>query len=291
MRLSAFIDRDHPDESLLFRKPTNRIAHTGGERIHPGSDEEKTLREWIAYLASFRKIAARRRALPGGPTPVVRRLTQSQYNHTVADLLGDQTRPADQFPQEDYINGFTNQAEGQSIPPVLAEAYNRAAEKLARNAFRGGDRNHLIPCVAVLRPTLTACRRFIREFGGRPSAVPCSTGEVARYEKLFAAEAPPPARLFSGRPSWWSKPCCNRPVFCSTWRKDPDGAIRAYRAASRLSYFLWDTMPIKLFRRAAAAGELRPRNRSKSSRARMLDDLRAKHSMDVFLGNGCASIA
>src|SRR6267154_2725924 len=45
LRLAALMDRNHPDESLLLRKPTNRVPHTGGERIHPGSEEEKALRE------------------------------------------------------------------------------------------------------------------------------------------------------------------------------------------------------------------------------------------------------
>ena len=76
----------------------------------------------------------------------MRRLTHSQYNHTVRDLLGDQTNPANQFPQEDFVNGFKNQTSAQSMPPLLAEAYSAAAEKLARNAFRGGDANHLLPC-------------------------------------------------------------------------------------------------------------------------------------------------
>src|SRR6476661_1666841 len=95
----------------------------------------------------------------------MRRLTHSQYNHTVHDLLGDQTNPANQFPQEDFVNGFRNQASAQSIPPLLEEAYSVAAEKLARNAFRGGDDGKLIPCRprSVLDPE---CRtRFIREFG------------------------------------------------------------------------------------------------------------------------------
>src|SRR6266849_2340679 len=77
---------------------------------------------------------------------VMRRLTHSQYNHTVHDLLGDQTNPANQFPQEDFVNGFKNQVAAQSIPPLLAEAYSAAAEKLARDAFRGGDQHHLVPC-------------------------------------------------------------------------------------------------------------------------------------------------
>ena len=64
----------------------------------------------------------------------MRRLTHSQYNHTVRDLLGDQTNPASHFPPEDFVNGFQNQADAQSIPALLAEAYGAAAEKLAQTA-------------------------------------------------------------------------------------------------------------------------------------------------------------
>ena len=103
---------------------------------------------------------------------VVRRLTHSQYNQTVADLLGDQTRPADQFPQEDFINGFTNQAAGQSITPVQQEAYNRAAGKLARNAFLGGDGRGLIPCQAS-SPEDAACRTAVHP-RVRPARVPAT---------------------------------------------------------------------------------------------------------------------
>src|SRR5580704_1414088 len=74
-----------------------------------------------------------------GRAPLVRRLTHSQYNNTVRDLLGDQTRPADTFPQEDYVNGFKDQSTTQDIPPLLAEAYHAAALKLSRAAFLGGD--------------------------------------------------------------------------------------------------------------------------------------------------------
>ena len=103
---------------------------------------------------------------------MIRRLTHSQYNQTVADLLGDQTRPADHFPQEDYINGFTNQAAGQSISPVQEEAYSRAADKLARNAFRGGDLRHLCPAARPHRRTRRAGRNSSASSDGEPSAGP-----------------------------------------------------------------------------------------------------------------------
>ena len=71
----------------------------------------------------------------------LRRLTHSQYNNTVRDLIGDYSRPADRFPPEDFVDGFKNQTRTQGIPPVLEDAYSRAAERMALNAFRAGDVN------------------------------------------------------------------------------------------------------------------------------------------------------
>lgn len=152
-RSSPLVDRTSPENSLLRNKPTNRLRHTGGERIKPGSDEEKLLIEWVEYLAATPEqslSAARRRlaatAETSGPNQLVRRLTHSQYNNTVRDLLGDYSRPAERFPPEDYVDGFKNQLRHQSMPPLLVEAYSTAAEKLAINAFRAGDINGLRCC-------------------------------------------------------------------------------------------------------------------------------------------------
>ena len=37
--LAALVDRTDPAQSLLINKPTNRVRHTGGVRIRPGSFE------------------------------------------------------------------------------------------------------------------------------------------------------------------------------------------------------------------------------------------------------------
>src|SRR5262245_31967049 len=49
--LVELVDRQDPENSILLRKPTNRIQHSGGERIRRGSEDEVTLKAWIAYLA------------------------------------------------------------------------------------------------------------------------------------------------------------------------------------------------------------------------------------------------
>src|SRR5437868_5095916 len=95
LSLIDLIDRKEPEQSLLLAKPTKRIKHTGGQRIKPGSEEERALLTWINYLAGLseddvrlarEKIAkAQKRGLKA---PATRRLTHSQYDHTVRDLLG-----------------------------------------------------------------------------------------------------------------------------------------------------------------------------------------------------------
>lgn len=139
--LAPLVNAEAPEQSLLLRKPTNREKHTGGQLIPPGGKEEAALLAWIRKLAAApaeATVAAQTQHARAAARPKLRRLTHSQYNNTVRDLLGDTTRPADRFPAEDYVNGFKNQIAAQDISPLLAEAYNVAAERLAKSAFQGG---------------------------------------------------------------------------------------------------------------------------------------------------------
>src|SRR5690242_10641685 len=123
------------------------------------------------------------------PSGTVRRLTHSQYNHTVRDLLGDETAPADQFPEEDFVNGFRNQISAQDIPPLLAEAYNSAAERLARNAFLAGDdANHLLPAKPRSPADAECAAAFVRKFGLRAFRRPLTAAEQQRYTALLVKE-------------------------------------------------------------------------------------------------------
>src|SRR5262245_49065492 len=134
--LVALIDRNKPEESLLLNKPTNRVPHAGGRRIKPGGEEEALLKAWVQRLARMSdgeaagalKLHEEKSAGAGAgaarPTPALRRLTHSQYNNTVRDLLGDLSAPANQFPPEDFVNGFKNQYQSQNLSPLLVESYS-----------------------------------------------------------------------------------------------------------------------------------------------------------------------
>ncbi len=154
------------------------------------------MRGWINYLAGLSDEQVRRAReriarsdRRGLEALAVRRLTHSQYNHTVRDLLGEQSQPAGGFPKEDFVNGFKNQLEGQGISPLQADAYGKAAERLARAAFRGGDQHGLVPRRPESPTDAAAADAFVRRFGLRAFRRPLTDGEVRRYSGLFLEEA------------------------------------------------------------------------------------------------------
>jgi hypothetical protein len=280
--LVRLVDRAHPEQSLLLRKPTLRTPHTGGQRIKPGSPQEATLVAWIRKIAALSdaEVAKIESGAPGSgpvskaPAVTLRRLTHSQYDNTVRDLLGDQTAPARQFPPEDFVNGFKDQYEAQNVSPLLEDAYSAAAEKLAANAFRSGNTRGLIPC----KPS-PACRdQFIRSFGMRAFRRPLDAAEEKRYTRLFAAESD-----FNKSAQLVVEAMLQSPNFLFRLDDAANPRWKPYATASRLSYALWDTMPDTELMNTAAHGDLSTRTGVEKTARRMLQDARARQALDEFV--------
>jgi len=281
--LVILTDAKSPENSLLFRKPTLRIAHAGGQRIKPGSPEEIALRAWIDRLTQLkgdelaRALRYREEEAAGGgakrPEVALRRLSHSQYNRTVRDLLGERGLPANQFPPEDFVNGFKNQYVAQALSPLLEDAYSVAAEKLARAAFRNGDTHGLIPC----KPS-DACRaEFIAGFGAKAFRRPLAATEIKRYETLFQK-----APTFLAGAQLVVEAMLQSPNFLFRLEDTARPAWKPYAAASRLSYALWDSTPDDALLAAAARGELDTQEGVARSAGRLLDDPKAREAIDEF---------
>jgi hypothetical protein len=289
LKLMDLVDRQQPEQSMLLLKPTNRDEHTGGVRITPGSPEEKILLTWINYLAGLSddqrqqardKIA---RAEQAGRTALtVRRLTHSQYNNTVRDLLSDQIQPANNFPKEDFIRGFKNQLEGQGVSPLQAEAYSKAAESLAQFAFRGGDQHDLIPGEPASATDMDCAEKFIRQFGRKAFRRQLADDEVQQYLGLFRLESGRTGDFLGGA-RVIVEAMLQSPHFLFRIERGAGSPTEPFEIASRLSYFLWDTMPDDEMLQAAERGEYATAEQIESRARRMLADPRAKSSFDEFL--------
>jgi hypothetical protein len=207
-------------------------------------------------------------------------LTHSQYNHTVRDLLGDQIQPAASFPAEDFVGGFKNQVEGQSVSPLQAEAYGSAAERLARAAFRGGDQRGLIPGRPASPTDADLAEKFVRQFGLKAFRRPLAQSEVDRYCDLFLREADRKQDFYGGA-TIVVEAMLQSPHFL--FRIEQGGKNSQYDVASRLSYFLWDTMPDSGLLDVAQRGELATKDQVEATARQMLDDSRAQASLEEFL--------
>jgi uncharacterized protein DUF1592/uncharacterized protein DUF1588/uncharacterized protein DUF1587/uncharacterized protein DUF1595/uncharacterized protein DUF1585 len=287
MSLVELVDRDSPEKSLLLLKPTARVGHAGGERITKSSPAEAALRAWIDRLVklSGKELAAalqykQREAMGYGqaPTVALRRLTHNQYNNTVRALLRDSTKPAKNFPPEDYVNGFRNQYESLSISPILAEAYSRSAERLASNVFRRGDSRGLIPCEPKGADDAACRKKFIEQFGRRAFRRSLDAKEIAQYEALFRNQS-----SFLGGAQTVIEAMLQSPSFLFWMEDTPDPKMRPYAVASQLSYFIWNTMPDEALLASAENGGLNTREGVEKAARRMLADPKAREGLDEFV--------
>ncbi|MEQ1824855.1 MAG: DUF1592 domain-containing protein [Pirellula sp.] len=289
LKLVDYVDREHPDRSLLLAKPTNREEHTGGVRILVGSKEEKHLREWIDHLIAKTDADWRvakeliERADKWSLQPqTIRRLTHTQYNNTVRDLLGDQSQPANRFPKEDFIHGFRNQREGQGVSPLQAEAYSESAERLARAAFRGGDQQGLVETEPKSPEDRDAALGFVRRFGMKAFRRPLTDEDVEKYVRLHLASSKRANDFFLGAATV-VEAMLQSPNFLFHIEGAHKGNRQSYTVVNRLAYLLWDTMPSDEMLRRAELNEYDRIENIERLAKQMLEDPKAILAMDEFL--------
>lgn len=93
------------------------------------TDEARAL--VVAWIEAVRQREARRNAGDPGPVPV-RRLSNSEYDHTIRDLTGFDLRPTREFPVDPANEaGFDNSAESLAMSPALVKKYLQAARLVA----------------------------------------------------------------------------------------------------------------------------------------------------------------
>src|SRR4051795_5078890 len=74
------------------------------EEPQPPEHQRQAVAGWLA-----RELARIDRVTPPDPGRVTaRRLNRTEYKNTIRDLLGVESRPADDFPQDDSGYGFDN---------------------------------------------------------------------------------------------------------------------------------------------------------------------------------------
>ncbi len=223
-----------------------------------------------------------------GPT-VLRRLNRAEYDNTVRDLLGTSSRPARNFPADARAHGFDNVATALQLSPTQLELYERAAQELAAEALADPTIwSSVVSCTPVDDATALACaRESISTFVPRAWRRPVSDDEVDELLALYD-EALVAGDSFDAAMAQVLRAVLLSPHFVFRVEHDPPGSeahpVSGPELASRLSYFLWSSMPDAPLRDAADAGTLLDDGELDRQARRMLADPRAMALVDDFAG-------
>ncbi len=229
--------------------------------------------------------------LPGANTRLFR-LTHAQWENTVRDLLGE-SEPlglSTEF-RVDAKAGpyeFDNSATGLEVDGPLWAQYQRAAVDVA--AFVAADPARLD---RILPPDTgddaARAREFVRTFGRRAFRRPLSEAEIDRHVALFdeGQDLYDDATGFVAGVRAVIEVMLQSPWFLYRVEasEEVDGDViplGGYEVASRMSYFLWDSMPDDELLDAAEADELGDSDAIEVHARRMLEDPRAVAVVERF---------
>lgn len=195
-------------------------------------------------------------------SPVLRRLNRTEYANTVRDLLGIHVNAGHALPADGAGGeGFDNAAETLFLSPILTEKYLDAAKEALGHALNDPEsRQRIVPVVPnEQRSPREAAGDVLAKFLPLAFRRPVTTEEIEQYVALFQAaydedDSYLTAIRFSLQAAMvspkflflWEEPCvAGEPVLLSQ-----------YELASRLSYFMWASMPDAELFRLAADGKL-----------------------------------
>lgn len=224
---------------------------------------------------------------------VMRRLNHADYNNTVRDLLGTSLRPADKLPDDETAENFDTIGEVLSLSPSHFETLEQAAGQLIDELYAlppaDARRGAVLVCQLQTGAEATCARQILSGFARRAYRRPVTDAEVSSLlqlvDKVRAA-----GESYEGALKAALKAILVSPSFLYMVEKSPGGAgvvapVSDHELATRLSYFLWSSMPDAALFAAADAGEL-TRDPAKLSAqvARMLQDPKAEALLHDFGG-------
>ncbi|HEX3902647.1 MAG TPA: DUF1592 domain-containing protein [Polyangia bacterium] len=231
-------------------------------------------------------------------TLVMRRLTYREYDHMLADLLGDTTAPAEGgnawSPDAPNAVGYVAPA---SVADLQVDLYNQTANTVVETALQAlaagqPTGKFSIPCKT---PTTTAAEtscatQFITSFGLEAYRRPVATAEQTDLLTLFT-KVRGYGLSFNESIGALVKSMIQSPNFLYHWEIGPtppavgsDGLVplTSWQLASRLASTIWETTPDDTLLQAAQAGQLTTAAEVASQVTRMLADPRAANGLFYF---------
>jgi len=233
-----------------------------------------------------------------GPAPL-RRMSNREYLNALADLFPDQAPALPALPADADVAGFENAAEAQQPSDLRIARFEAIANIYAEGATRDAAAiQALVGCDSWATPSqATACAsQLIARTGRRLFRRPLTVDEQDRFALRFASwttaidfEAAVQLTLAAmlQSPQFLYRPEPGRPAPAPAATAPADevpalASLEPYAMASRLAFFLWESVPDDALLDAAANDALHTEAQLVAQATRMLDDPRARRMLWDF---------
>lgn len=217
----------------------------------------------LAFLVVVQIFEAAEPDPVGGP-PMVRRLTESQYRASIADIFASDIPIVGRFEKPVRIDGLIAIGTGHAgMPPFAIEQYNASAETIAATVLSKKRRKEFLNCGPGNPKSFDrACARlFLAEKGRLLFRRPLTDAEVDKYVALAKSAANQTGDFYQGLElSLYTMLVAPDFLFriehMAAGQDGPTGELDSYSKASRISFFLTNSTPDDELLRAAEDGEL-----------------------------------
>lgn len=218
----------------------------------------------------------------------LRRLSRDEFDNTLFDLLGDESRPGVRLLPEDSVDPFDNDFRTQLPSLTLVEAVEALAEGAARRVLAdGARRDRVVGCTPSGADDADCLRQFIASFGRRALRRTLTTSEIDRFMTLhtFGIEDDD----FYTAVDFVIQAMLQHPEFLYRVERGipvegRPGIFRLnhWEVATRLSYLFWGTTPDDALLDRAQAGRLGTPEEIREAAEEMLEDPRTRERIKRF---------
>ena len=216
----------------------------------------------------------------------LRRLSDREYVHTLADLFPDVPPYTVELPREVAVAGFDNAAEAQVASDVRIARYEAIATHYAHAAVGGATLQQAIEsCVNHASAPEDCALDHLYSIAARLFRRPVDDATRVHYARKFHGWTV--ATDLAGAVELSLSSMLQSSQFLYRIEHAVEGAQTAvddYDMASRLSYFLWESTPDAELLASAERHELRTDEQIRRAALRMLGDQKVRRSLWGFLG-------
>ncbi len=225
----------------------------------------------------------------------LKRLTHTEYDNTIRDLFGVQLNPTARFTAEmSGDSGFDNAANTLFLQSSLMERYISAAERVVEEALPETPLTHEHEIarkrIFVARPSddlsdTAAARAVFTAWLPRVFRRPVDDAELSQAMEKFAHDRRAGETYEQAVKGVLAATLISPKFLLRVEAAPPDDTdyrVNDWELASRLSYFLWATMPDETLFRLAREGRLHEKDILAQQVERMLADPKADTLATVF---------